>query len=868
MRLEERKHVLIGDIGNIRKIEYGITPENLWMAIKAFYNYSDAISSFIRELTSNCFDSHIEAKILPYLDDDILVNEKKYKREELPYLKEKFSKWEDKNIVIKLNIGNALLKTEPSISFQDFGVGLSLERIELIYSKFFSSTKRSGNDEIGAFGLGSKSPLGYTQVFNVTSVFEGVKRYVTIQEGNKGPILNILYEEETDEENGTIVSVPIQTKDLPKINSSIRSQLCYFNNITYKGFDEKEVSSDYIIYEGDNFLYKQNTPFENLHVSLGKVYYPISTVHLGVGYFISRVPLALKFQVGELDVVWNRESLEYTDKTTKAIEEKINEVIDELQKIHDEKYGYITSLAKYFKATKERSNINKDSLEIYPGVVISELKKVINLDIRYNKYKAINGVPKDIFFQWNIYANISEGVKKKSVYSNATRLLLTNNKTFVISDNISTHKNNYLNFCGLNNFHLIKRNKTIDRYIDEDLITTIDLINENDYEESLKTLISSGCIYIDYSYILDGELVDNHILINNEEKLKEFFDENTIKLKNSKVDKEINHFAYVFDIKYDVVVENIDLIKEYIREADELITRFIPSYEDVEISKEWSKSQRKLSINQKKKYLLEKEGSKTIPIRPLSLDNNEYQFYRDYTTVDRLINNTGLIIYGYNKDNNLLVGIAPILFTCYNYLDDNGNLSSKICKIIKISKSNKKYLMENPNAIHVKDLIKGKGKQNIIIRHITARLLAENIPDGFYQLNYPIMEKINPRVYKAIKTIDKYIYTYYFKNNKYRNDPYVYRHKRNISSRWEVSLDVDDSLFDLFLKNKLWDSYILEEFKIVKAFINRFPLLKAINFDICKEEELLVYINAIGNINPKLALKIEEKTKQKEEKDV
>jgi len=89
--------------------------------------YSNPIGSLIRELTSNCFDSHTEAKV----DDAVLI--KKDSDEEGDY-----------------------------ISFNDFGVGLSPERIDNIYMNWFSSTKRETDDLIGGFGLGSKSPLSYT----------------------------------------------------------------------------------------------------------------------------------------------------------------------------------------------------------------------------------------------------------------------------------------------------------------------------------------------------------------------------------------------------------------------------------------------------------------------------------------------------------------------------------------------------------------------------------------------------------------------------------------------------------------------------------------------------------------------------------
>lgn len=80
--------------------------------------YSNAIGSICREITSNCFDSHIEAGI----DDPVTI--KRGYDEEGTY-----------------------------ISFIDVGIGLSPDRIKSIYMNYFSSTKRLTNDLIGGFGL-------------------------------------------------------------------------------------------------------------------------------------------------------------------------------------------------------------------------------------------------------------------------------------------------------------------------------------------------------------------------------------------------------------------------------------------------------------------------------------------------------------------------------------------------------------------------------------------------------------------------------------------------------------------------------------------------------------------------------------------
>ena len=69
--------------------------------------YSNPIGSLIREITSNCFDSHIEAKVEePVRLAMVWDSDEGYHME-----------------------------------FEDFGVGISPDRMKKIYSKYFSSTK-------------------------------------------------------------------------------------------------------------------------------------------------------------------------------------------------------------------------------------------------------------------------------------------------------------------------------------------------------------------------------------------------------------------------------------------------------------------------------------------------------------------------------------------------------------------------------------------------------------------------------------------------------------------------------------------------------------------------------------------------------
>jgi hypothetical protein len=82
--------------------------------------YSNPLGSMIREITSNCIDSHTEALV-----DVPVVLRREYSQEDRCYY----------------------------IIFEDFGVGLSTDRIMSIFMDYGNSSKRTSNELVGGFGL-------------------------------------------------------------------------------------------------------------------------------------------------------------------------------------------------------------------------------------------------------------------------------------------------------------------------------------------------------------------------------------------------------------------------------------------------------------------------------------------------------------------------------------------------------------------------------------------------------------------------------------------------------------------------------------------------------------------------------------------
>ena len=140
--------------------------------------YSNSVAAVCREIISNAVDAHIQAGITTP------------PRVTLP------------------------TASSPSFIVEDFGVGMSEETIDNVYSSYFASTKNQSNELIGGFGLGSKSPLAYTDSFLIetTQNYE-TRQYVLAFDAQGIPSLSLLATFQDEKECGTKITVPVKAQD-------------------------------------------------------------------------------------------------------------------------------------------------------------------------------------------------------------------------------------------------------------------------------------------------------------------------------------------------------------------------------------------------------------------------------------------------------------------------------------------------------------------------------------------------------------------------------------------------------------------------------------------------------------------------------
>ena len=140
MKLQKLKSDTTQTLNVSNKKEFTVDTSNqMIVSILRDKLYSNKIAAVCREVASNSRDANREAGNV-----------------EVPVI---------------INISNeGLLDEGMSISFKDSGVGISPSRIDNVFLKYGSSTKRDSNSQTGGFGIGAKTPFAYTNEFLISTI--------------------------------------------------------------------------------------------------------------------------------------------------------------------------------------------------------------------------------------------------------------------------------------------------------------------------------------------------------------------------------------------------------------------------------------------------------------------------------------------------------------------------------------------------------------------------------------------------------------------------------------------------------------------------------------------------------------------------
>lgn len=343
---------------------FGIKSSPKTFAILSSGLYSDKIAAVVRELSCNAYDSHV--------DRNKLIDEGRATKHTAP---------QDKNI--RVHFPSSF---DPFFSVRDFGIGLSPEDVENIYTVYFESTKQDSNDYIGALGLGSKSPFSYAQSFNVIATKNGHRVVYTMfmnSQGipqpaklDEGPVESFYTEDEEipEEEfyDGVEVKVPAEPNDAGSFYSAAEYVYRFFELCpeleNYRGDDITYYKNINGVEEFIDGVYIGDSSYRSRQYAIqGNVAYPIELSQndfnravRDIDKFVDNDDEAvdkqyqftdteiqdlykfykgvftdytayIKFNIGDLDVAASREELSYDASTIMAILLQLKRISDEIE---------------------------------------------------------------------------------------------------------------------------------------------------------------------------------------------------------------------------------------------------------------------------------------------------------------------------------------------------------------------------------------------------------------------------------------------------------------------------------------------------------------------------------------------------------
>lgn len=304
MKLHTSTHT-VEKSGNFEENQFSIEASAKAFMILSDGLYSNKILAVVRELSTNAYDSHVEAG-----------------KADVPF---------------EVHLPTRL---EPHFHVRDFGTSMTHEQCMTLYTTYFRSTRNDTNDAVGCLGLGSKAPFAYSDSFTVEAFKDGQKRvYAAHRDSNGSPTFCLMDESATNEPNGIKVSIPVSHNDCDSFVKEAKKTFQFFKvrpeTNTELHFDtersllkDKNGKWDFTSNRGENF------------VIMGQIAYPIEEESVGDHYndddkvanFLWHTNgLRLHLNIGDVDITPSREALSYTAETKKNIRNVVQTVIDDIK---------------------------------------------------------------------------------------------------------------------------------------------------------------------------------------------------------------------------------------------------------------------------------------------------------------------------------------------------------------------------------------------------------------------------------------------------------------------------------------------------------------------------------------------------------
>lgn len=251
--------------------------------------YADPEKAVVREYLTNAYDSHVQAGMVPGRN------------------------WRPIEVTTPSHFNKSYI-------IKDYGLGMSIDDLKNVYSKYGASTKRDSNTVVGMLGLGSKSALTYTNSFTITARKAGVQAKALVSVNEDGvPVFHIVDTRATDEPNGVEINIPV--KDRNSFAAKTAEFLKFWPNgiVLVDGkepakHDYPEVKPDVHLIENTRVGWSDTMPSK---VVMGNVTYDVAPEYVDQSLRSVGMGFVAYVNIGDVAIVPSREALNY-NTTTKA----------------------------------------------------------------------------------------------------------------------------------------------------------------------------------------------------------------------------------------------------------------------------------------------------------------------------------------------------------------------------------------------------------------------------------------------------------------------------------------------------------------------------------------------------------------------
>lgn len=308
--------------------------------------YSNPIKAVVQELFCNAYDSHVE----------------KY----------------GSDFRTKIKITTPSLKNQ-FWTIQDFGIGMTLESFQNIYTNYGNSTKRSSNSLIGYFGIGSKSPFAVVKSYDVI-IGDGFTKYHFLMFIKNELPSYTLISQEKDDYCGVTIKIPVQTNEMNKWIQATTSFLELMDNSRYETTCiVKPLTIKNTFKNSKNLkIYEVDRKEETFYIRLGIVNYPLNTANFNsLSSFSSwamKSSFILQAELGKVTISPSRENLIYDDITINYINSLIKLFLDcAITQIQDKINEFSTKIEAQIYLLQQNSLLIKGHDFFYKDEELSKI---------------------------------------------------------------------------------------------------------------------------------------------------------------------------------------------------------------------------------------------------------------------------------------------------------------------------------------------------------------------------------------------------------------------------------------------------------------------------------------------------------------